>query len=127
MNKITPYLWFDDEAEDAARLYVSLFKNARIIDTVLYPEAAAEMSGKPAGSVLTVDLKIEGQRYVAMNGGPEFKFNESVSFAVNCKDQAEIDYFWNALTKDGGEESACGWCKDKFGFNWQIVPRSSTR
>ena len=72
--------------------------------------------------MLTVDFEIEGQRYVAMNGGPEFKFNESVSFAVNCKDQAEIDYFWNALTKDGGEESACGWCKDKFGFNWQIVP-----
>jgi predicted 3-demethylubiquinone-9 3-methyltransferase (glyoxalase superfamily) len=122
MQKIVPNLWFDNEAEDAAKFYVSLFKNARIIDTVLYPEAATEPSGKPAGSVLTVDFEIDGQRYVALNGGPEFKFNESVSFAVNCKDQAEIDYYWNALTKDGGEESMCGWLKDKFGLSWQIVP-----
>jgi predicted 3-demethylubiquinone-9 3-methyltransferase (glyoxalase superfamily) len=122
MQKITPNLWFDTEAEEAARFYVSLFKGARVVDIQHYPEAATEVSGKPAGSVLTVSFEIDGQRYVALNGGPEFKFNESVSFSVACKDQSEIDYFWNALTRDGGEESMCGWLKDKFGLSWQIVP-----
>ena len=102
MQKITPFLWFDGQAEEAAKFYVSIFKNSKILDIVRYPEAAVEVSGKPAGSVLTVEFEIDGERFVGINGGPDFKFTEAVSFAVECEDQAEIDYFWEKLT-DGGE------------------------
>ena len=122
MRQIVPNLWFDNEAEEAAKFYTSIFKDSKILDTTYYPEAATEVSGKPAGSVLTVEWEIEGNRFVGLNGGPEFKFNEAVSFAVECEDQAEVDYFWEKLT-DGGEESMCGWLKDKFGLSWQIFPK----
>lgn len=121
MRTLTPNLWFDNEAEEAARFYTSVFPNSRITGITRYPEAATEVSGKPAGSVLTVDFEIEGQPFVALNGGPEFTFNESISFMIPCKDQAEVDYFWEKLT-DGGQESQCGWLKDRFGVSWQVVP-----
>jgi predicted 3-demethylubiquinone-9 3-methyltransferase (glyoxalase superfamily) len=120
MRQLIPHLWFDTEAEEAAKFYTDIFKG-RILSTVKYPEAAQEVSGKPPGSVMTVDFEIEGQRFVALNGGPEFKFNEAISFMIPCKDQKEIDYFWSRLT-DGGEESMCGWLKDKFGVSWQVTP-----
>src|SRR5256884_7920963 len=122
MQKITPFLWFDDQAEEAAKFYTSIFKNSKIGRTLLYSEEAAKASGQPAGSVLTIEFEIEGQKFVALNGGPLFKFNESVSFVINCETQEEVDYFWGKLTADGGEESACGWLKDKFGFSWQVTP-----
>jgi predicted 3-demethylubiquinone-9 3-methyltransferase (glyoxalase superfamily) len=118
MPKITPCLWFDTQAEDAANFYTSIFKNARIIDVSRYGEAGP----RPAGTVLTVVFELDGQRITALNGGPEFTFSEAVSFQVDCADQAEVDYFWERLG-DGGEESMCGWLKDRFGFSWQIVPR----
>jgi len=122
MRQLITNLWFDDQAEEAAKFYTSLFEGGKITGTALYPEAAEGVSGKRAGSVMTVDFEILGQPFVALNGGPDFKFNESVSFMIPCKDQAEVDYFWDRLTADGGEESACGWCKDKFGVSWQVVP-----
>ena len=122
MKKITPCLWFDGQAEEAAKLYTSVFKNSKITGTTTYPKAAEEDSGQPAGSVMTVEFELEGQPFVALNAGPEFKFNESVSFMVQCDDQEEIDYFWGKLT-EGGEESVCGWLKDKFGLSWQITPK----
>lgn len=121
-QKITPHLWFDDQAEEAANFYTSVFKNSKIKSIARYPKAVEEVAGKPAGSVMTVAFEIEGQEFMALNGGPLFRFNESVSFVVNCKDQAEIDYYWKKLTADGGQESMCGWLKDKFGLSWQIVP-----
>jgi len=121
-QKITPFLWFDTNAEEAAKLYVSLFKNSKIGATARYDEAGAKASGQPAGSVMTIEFELEGQRFVGLNGGPAFKFTEAVSFAVDCQDQAEVDYFWEKLTADGGQESVCGWLKDKFGVSWQIVP-----
>jgi predicted 3-demethylubiquinone-9 3-methyltransferase (glyoxalase superfamily) len=120
--KITPTLWFDDQAEAAAQLYTSVFKNSRIGAIARYPEAAHEVSGKAPGSVMTVEFELEGQPFVALNGGPQFTFDEAVSFMVTCEDQAEIDYFWEKLTADGGEEGPCGWLKDRFGLSWQIVP-----
>lgn len=122
MQKITPFLWYADEAEEAANFYVSLFKNSRIIRTTRYPEAAEGVSGRPAGSVMTVEFELEGQHFTALNGGPAFKFDEAVSFTVNCETQEEIDSFWEKLTADGGQESQCGWVKDKFGLSWQITP-----
>ena len=122
MQKITPFLWFDDQAEEAAKFYTSIFKNSKIGRTLLYSEEAAKASGQPAGSVLTIEFEIEGQKFVALNGGPQFKFNESISFVVNCETQEEVDYFWEKLTADGGEESQCGWLKDKFGLSWQVTP-----
>jgi len=124
MQKITPFLWFDHEAEEAAKFYTSIFKNSKIGRILRYGEEAAKVSstGQPAGSVLTVGFEIEGQKFVALNGGPLFKFNESISFVVNCDTQQEVDYFWEKLTADGGEESQCGWLKDKFGVSWQVVP-----
>jgi predicted 3-demethylubiquinone-9 3-methyltransferase (glyoxalase superfamily) len=118
MQKITPFLWFDTEGEDAARFYTSLFPNSRIVDIARYGEAGP----RPAGDVMTVTFELEGQRFVALNGGPEFTFSEAISFEVECKDQAEVDRYWEALT-EGGEEGPCGWLKDKFGLSWQIVPR----
>jgi predicted 3-demethylubiquinone-9 3-methyltransferase (glyoxalase superfamily) len=122
MQKITPFLWFDDQAEEAVNFYTALFKNSKIDRIFRYNEEAAEKTGRPVGSVLTIEFEIEGQKFVALNGGPLFKFNESVSFVINCETQAEVDYFWEKLTADGGEESACGWLRDKFGLSWQITP-----
>jgi predicted 3-demethylubiquinone-9 3-methyltransferase (glyoxalase superfamily) len=122
MQKITPFLWFDGQAEDAANFYTSLFKNSKILRIFRYTEEAAEKTGHPVGSVLTIEFEIEGQKFVALNGGPLFKFNESVSFVINCETQEEVDYFWEKLTAVGGEESQCGWLKDKFGVSWQVTP-----
>ena len=122
MQKITPFLWFDHEAEEAVKFYTSIFKNSKIGRILRCDQEAAKASGRPAGSVLTIEFEIEGQKFVALNGGPQFKFNESVSFVVNCETQEEVDHFWAKLTSDGGEESACGWLKDKFGVSWQITP-----
>lgn len=119
MQKITPMLWFDKEAEDAANFYVSVFKNSRVIEVARYPEG----SPAPAGSVMTVNFQLDGQDFVALNAGPHFKFTEAISFVVDCGDQEEVDHFWNQLTADGGQESQCGWLKDKFGLSWQITPR----
>jgi predicted 3-demethylubiquinone-9 3-methyltransferase (glyoxalase superfamily) len=122
MQKITPFLWFDDQAEEAAKFYTSVFKDSKIGRVLRYDENAAKAAGGPVGSVLTIEFEIEGQKFVALNGGPQFKFNESVSFVVNCETQDEVDRFWEKLTADGGQESACGWLKDKFGLSWQITP-----
>jgi predicted 3-demethylubiquinone-9 3-methyltransferase (glyoxalase superfamily) len=120
-HKITPCLWFDTEAEEAASFYTSVFENSRIKRINRYGKAGREVHGKDAGSVLTVEFEIDGQPFVALNGGPLFKFNEAVSFQVFCDTQNEIDYFWDALSR-GGTESRCGWLKDKYGVSWQIVP-----
>src|SRR5918996_9889 len=124
MQKITPFLWFDDRAEEAAKFYTFVFKDSKVGKILRYSEETAKISqsDRPPGSVLTVEFEIEGQKFTALNGGPQFKFNESVSFVVNCETQQEVDYFWEKLTADGGEESACGWLKDKFGLSWQITP-----
>ena len=122
MQKITPFLWFDNQAEEAAKFYTSVFKNSKIGRILRYDEASAKAAGRPAGSVLTVEFEIEGQKFTALNGGPQFKFNESVSFVVNCKTQEEVDYFLEKLTAGGGQESECGWLKDKFGLSWQVTP-----
>jgi predicted 3-demethylubiquinone-9 3-methyltransferase (glyoxalase superfamily) len=122
MQKITPFLWFDHQAEEAAKFYTSVFKNSKIGRILRYDEASSKAAGRPAGSVLTVEFEIEGQKFTALNGGPQFKFNESVSFVVNCKTQEEVDYFWEKLTAGGGQESECGWLKDKFGLSWQVTP-----
>ena len=120
-QKISPFLWFDTQAEEAARFYVSVFDRSRIVKISRYGAAGREVHGKEAGTVLTVEFEIEGQMFTALNGGPQFKFNESVSFVIACETQAEIDYFWDKLT-EGGAESACGWLKDRFGLSWQVVP-----
>jgi predicted 3-demethylubiquinone-9 3-methyltransferase (glyoxalase superfamily) len=122
MQKITPFLWFDNQAEEAAKFYTSVFKNSKIGRILRYDEASAKAAGGAVGSVLTVEFEIEGQKFTALNGGPQFKFNESVSFVVNCKTQEEVDYFWEKLTAGGGRESECGWLKDKFGVSWQVTP-----
>jgi predicted 3-demethylubiquinone-9 3-methyltransferase (glyoxalase superfamily) len=120
-QRITPCLWFDTEAEDAANFYVSIFKDSKIRSINRYCKASNEVHGKPVGSVMAVEFEIEGQKFVGLNGGPQFKFSEAVSFQIHCKDQAEIDYYWSRLT-EGGKEVACGWLKDKFGLSWQVVP-----
>jgi predicted 3-demethylubiquinone-9 3-methyltransferase (glyoxalase superfamily) len=124
MQKVTPFLWFKDNAEEAMKFYTSIFKNSKIGRILRYSEEVAKVSqsGQPAGSVLTIEFEIEGQKFVALNGGPEFQFNESISFVVNCETQKEVDYFWERLTADGGEESQCGWLRDKFGVSWQVTP-----
>ena len=121
-QKITPFLWFDNNAEEAAAFYASIFNDSEIGSKSKYNEASAEVSGQPKGSVMVVDFEIAGQKFIALNGGPHFKFTEAVSFAIDCKDQKEVDYYWSRLTADGGEESQCGWLKDKFGLSWQVVP-----
>lgn len=119
MQKITPFLWFDDNAEEAMKFYTSVFKNSKIISVNKY----AEGGPGPAGTVMSGVFQLEGQQFMALNGGPIFKFTEAISFFVDCKDQDEIDYYWDKLLK-GGEASQCGWLKDKFGVSWQIVPTS---
>jgi predicted 3-demethylubiquinone-9 3-methyltransferase (glyoxalase superfamily) len=119
MQKITPFLWFDKEAEQAANHYVSIFKNAKITAIERYPDSVPSR----AGSVMTVEFELDGQRFTALNGGPQFKFDEAISFVIDCKDQAEVDYYWERLLAGGGKQSKCGWLKDKFGLSWQVVPR----
>jgi predicted 3-demethylubiquinone-9 3-methyltransferase (glyoxalase superfamily) len=121
-QKITPCLWFDGNAEEAAAFYTSIFKNSDIGSRSKYDEQASEVSGQPKGSTMVVEFEIAGQKFVGLNGGPQFKFNEAISFQIACKDQDEVDYFWSRLTSDGGEESQCCWLKDKFGVSWQVVP-----
>ena len=120
-QKISACLWFDTQAEEAAKFYTTLFANAQINRISRYGKAGRDVHGKEPDSVLTVEFEIEGQTFVALNGGPQFKFNEAVSFQVICETQAEIDYFWSKLS-DGGAEGPCGWLKDRFGLSWQIVP-----
>ena len=122
MKSITPCLWFSNEAEEAANFYVSVFKDGKIGKTMRHDESSAKASGQPAGSVVTVEFEIMGQKFMGLNGGPIFKFSEVVSFVIDCKDQAEIDYYWDTLIADGGAESQCGWLKDKYGLSWQVVP-----
>lgn len=117
MPSIIPNLWFDTEAEQAASFYISVFPNSRILETAHYGEAGP----RPAGMVMTVTFDLDGTRFVALNGGPEFTFDEAVSFEVPCADQAEVDFYWNALS-EGGDEGPCGWLKDRFGVSWQVVP-----
>jgi predicted 3-demethylubiquinone-9 3-methyltransferase (glyoxalase superfamily) len=121
MQKITPFLWFDDKAEEAAKLYTSVFKNSKILGTTRYDDASSKAAGRPKGSVMTVDLELDGQRFVGLNGGPIFKFTEAVSFVVNCQTQEEVDHYWTRLSQ-GGEEGQCGWLKDRYGVSWQVVP-----
>jgi predicted 3-demethylubiquinone-9 3-methyltransferase (glyoxalase superfamily) len=118
MSRITPCLWFDTQAEEAAQYYTSIFDDSRIVETSYY----TENSPRTAGMVMTVLIEIEGQRFLLLNGGPEFHFSEAISFQVPCADQAEIDRLWDALTANGGEESECGWLKDRYGVSWQIFP-----
>ena len=121
-SKITPCLWFDTEAEDAANFYVSVFENSRIGRVSRYGKEGFEIHGKKAGSVMVVEFELEGMPFVALNGGPQFKFDEAISFQVHCGSQDEIDYFWSKLTAGGGNEGPCGWLKDRFGLSWQVVP-----
>jgi predicted 3-demethylubiquinone-9 3-methyltransferase (glyoxalase superfamily) len=120
-NKITPCLWFDKEAEDAAKFYVSVFKDGTINNVSRYGKEGFEAHGQKEGTVMTVDFTLMGQPFIALNAGPAFKFSEAISFTIPCETQEEVDYYWNKLT-EGGEESMCGWLKDKFGLSWQVVP-----
>jgi len=128
MQKITPFLWFDNQAEEAAQFYVSVFstkggKNSKVMNVARYGEAGAKASGRPKGTAMTVVFQLDGQEFIALNGGPHFTFTEAISFVVNCKTQEEVDYYWETLS-EGGDEKAqqCGWLKDKYGLSWQIVP-----
>ena len=122
-QKITPCLWFDSQAEEAVEFYTGIFRNSRILNISRYGEAGREMHGKPAGSVMTIAFELDGQAFTALNGGPTFKFNEAISFQVDCETKEEVDYYWEKLS-EGGDEKAqqCGWLKDKFGASWQIIP-----
>ena len=121
MQKITPFLWFDSQAEEAANFYTAIFKGSKIEGASRYDEEGAKAGGRPKGSVMTVAFELDGQQFVALNGGPMFKFTEAISFVVNCETQKEVDHFWEKLSA-GGQEVQCGWLKDKFGVSWQIVP-----
>src|SRR5215203_128782 len=123
MPRITPNLWFDRDGLEAAEFYVSIFPNSEITTVTHYGEDAPQ----PAGTVLTVSFLLDGHEFTAINGGPAFTFDEAISLLINCADQDEVDYYWNALTADGGEESQCGWLKDKFGLSWQVVPEGCER
>jgi len=118
MPEISPNLWFDTEAEEAAEFYCSVFPNSKILAVTRYPEGSDR-----AGSVLTVTFELDGQRFLGLNGGPQFKFNEAVSLEIRCADQEEVDYYWEKLTGDGGEEGMCGWVADRFGLSWQVIPK----
>jgi predicted 3-demethylubiquinone-9 3-methyltransferase (glyoxalase superfamily) len=123
MSKIAPCLWFDGQAEEAAALYTSLFPDSRIDKVTRSP---ADNPSTPEGAVLTVDFTLAGQKFIGLNGGPDFKFTEAVSFSIDCQDQAEVDRYWDALIEGGGEHSVCGWLKDRFGVSWQVVPKQLT-
>jgi predicted 3-demethylubiquinone-9 3-methyltransferase (glyoxalase superfamily) len=122
MTAITPCLWFDDQAEPAAKFYTDIFKHSKILSVSRFPEAGQEIHGKPAGSAMTVEFELDGQKFTALNGGPQFKFSEAISLQVDCRSQEEVDYFWQKLGA-GGQDSQCGWLKDKYGLSWQVVPR----
>ena len=125
LQRLKPCLWFDTRAEEAANYYCGIFKNSRITEVQRYGKAGQEVHGKPEGSVMVVEFEIDGHKFTALNGGPEFKFNEAVSFQVLCDSQQEIDYYWDKLTVGGDPKAqVCGWLKDKFGLSWQVVPRS---
>ena len=121
-QKITPFLWFNDQAEEAVKFYVSLFKNSKIESVSRYGDESQEITGRPPGSVMTISFLLDGQEFVALNGGPHFKFTEAISLVVNCETQAEVNRFWEKLSK-GGSKGQCGWLKDKYGLSWQVVPR----
>jgi predicted 3-demethylubiquinone-9 3-methyltransferase (glyoxalase superfamily) len=123
-SRIAPCLWFDSQAEEAAKFYTGVFRNSKIVATSRYGEAGREVHGRKPGSVMTVAFELEGQSFIALNGGPVFKFNEAISLQITCDNQDEVDYYWNKLS-DGGDEKAqqCGWLKDRFGVSWQVVPR----
>jgi predicted 3-demethylubiquinone-9 3-methyltransferase (glyoxalase superfamily) len=122
-QRITPFLWFDDQAEEAAAFYTSIFKNSKILSTTRYTKEAEQAAGRSAGSVMTVVFQLDGQEFTALNGGPHFKFNEALSLVVHCRSQEEVDYYWSRLS-EGGDPRAqqCGWLKDRFGLSWQVVP-----
>ena len=123
IEKITPCLWFDDQAEEAVEFYTAIFRNSRTVEVARYGEAGREIHGKRAGTVMTVAFELEGQAFTALNGGPMFKFNEAISFQVSCKTQEEVDHYWEKLSAGGDEQAQqCGWLKDKYGVSWQIVP-----
>lgn len=123
IQRITPCLWFDDQAEEAVAFYTGVFRQSRIVKVSRYGEAGQEIHGKPAGSVMTIAFELDGQAFTALNGGPAFTFNEAISFQVNCKTQEEVDHYWEKLSEGGDEEAQqCGWLKDKYGVSWQIVP-----
>jgi len=123
MQGINPFLWFDSQAEEAAKFYVSIFKDSTIEKITYYPDEAAKKIGRGPGSVMTVEFRLNGVEFVALNGGPNFKFTEAVSFVVMCDTQEEVDYYWEKLTADGGEPGPCSWLKDKYGLSWQVQPR----
>ena len=123
MQKITTFLWFDDNAEEAVKFYTSIFKNSKIGRICRCPDSVARGSGRPAGSVLTIAFRLNGQEFIAMNGGPGVKFTDAISLMVHCDTQSELDRYWKKLTSGGGKEVACGWLKDKYGLSWQIVPK----
>ena len=123
-HRITPCLWFDDQAEEAAKFYTSIFPNSKVVAVTRYGEAGREVHGRPAGSVMTVEFELGGHTFTALNGGPVFKFNEAISFQVMCDTQEEVDYFWEKLSAGGDPKAQqCGWLKDRFGVSWQVVPR----
>ncbi|HEY7434964.1 MAG TPA: VOC family protein [Methylomirabilota bacterium] len=124
VQKITPCLWFDDQAEEAVAFYTAIFKNSKVVAVSRYGEAGKEIHGRPPGSVMTVAFELEGQTFTALNGGPVFRFNEAISFQIDCETQAEVDHYWRRLS-EGGDPNAqqCGWLKDRYGLSWQIVPR----
>ena len=123
IQKITPCLWFDDQAEEAAAFYTAIFRNSKILSTTRYGEAGRDVHGRAAGTVMTIAFELNGQTFTALNGGPVFKFNEAISFQITCETQDEVDYYWEKLSA-GGDETAqqCGWLKDKYGVSWQVVP-----
>jgi len=120
-QKITPFLWFNDKAEEAANFYVGIFRKSRIMKVARYGEAGAKVSGRPKGTVMTISFELEGQTFTALNGGPHFKFTEAISLLVNCETQDEVDALWEKLS-EGGSKGQCGWLKDKYGLSWQVVP-----
>jgi predicted 3-demethylubiquinone-9 3-methyltransferase (glyoxalase superfamily) len=123
IQKITPCLWFDDQAEEAVEFYTTIFRNSKIVSVSRYGEAGREVHRKPAGTVMTIAFELDGQGFTALNGGPLFKFNEAISFQVYCETQAEMDYYWEKLAEGGDEQARqCGWLKDKFGVSWQVIP-----
>jgi predicted 3-demethylubiquinone-9 3-methyltransferase (glyoxalase superfamily) len=123
MQKITPFLWFDHQAEEAVNFYTSIFENSKIVSITRYGKEGAQASGRPEGTVMTAAFQLAGQEFVALNGGPQFKFTEAISFVVHCESQDEVDYYWEKLS-EGGDEKAqqCGWLKDRYGMSWQIIP-----
>ena len=123
MQKITTFLWFNNNAEEAVKFYTSIFKNSKIGKISYYPESVAKASSRRAGSIMTIAFKLNGQEFIAMTGGPQFKFTEAISLLVYCDTQAELDRYWKKLTSGGGKEVACGWLKDKYGLFWQIIPK----